>query len=54
MSHLLIFANSCGAVIVKFKLITRQQVEYLAKLGTIIAMAGCIIAVLDKDAEKNN
>jgi drug/metabolite transporter (DMT)-like permease len=52
MSHALIFSNLGGILIVIYSLIRRKYVHKLEILGTIIAVLGCGLTVLDKSAKK--
>lgn len=52
MSHALIFSNLGGVVIVVYNLITRKFVHKLEIFGTLIAVIGCSMSVLDNKAKK--
>ena len=54
MSHVYIYSGLCGAFIVIYKLLRGLLVEFYEKLGTAIAIIGCIISVFDKQASKIN
>jgi drug/metabolite transporter (DMT)-like permease len=52
MSHSLIFSNLGGILIVIHSLIARRFVHKLEIVGTIIAIVGCMLTVLDNKAKK--
>lgn len=52
MSHVLIFSNLGGVLIVVFSIIRGNFVHNLEIFGTVIALIGCTVTVLDGKAEK--
>jgi drug/metabolite transporter (DMT)-like permease len=52
MSHALIFSNLGGLIIVVYSLIKGRFIHRLEIIGTTIAIAGCVVTVLDKKAKK--
>lgn len=54
MSHVYIYSGLCGAIIVLSKIVTRKEVHLYEKVGTTIAILGCIISVFDEKAGKVN
>jgi drug/metabolite transporter (DMT)-like permease len=52
MSHVLIFSNLGGVLIVIFSVLRGIFVHKQEIMGTIIALFGCIITVLDQKAKK--
>jgi hypothetical protein len=52
MSHVLIYSGLCGAILVIYKMAMRQEVHQLEKIGTLIAIIGCIISIFDPKAGK--
>ncbi len=52
MSHALIFSNLGGILIVVYSLIKRRFVHKLEIVGTMIAVAGCGLTILDGNAKK--
>ena len=52
MTHALIFSNLGGIVLVVYSLIRRIFVHKLEIIGTSIAVLGCLITVLDRNAKK--
>ena len=52
MSHALIFSNLGGVLIVIFSVIRGIFVHKQEILGTVIALVGCIITVMDQNAKK--
>lgn len=54
MAHVYIFSGLPGAIIVIYKLLAKNRVDMFEKLGTIIALVGCAISILDPHAIKSN
>lgn len=52
MSHSLIFSNLGGILIIVYSLVKRRFVHKLEIVGTLIAVAGCMLTVLDNNAKK--
>jgi drug/metabolite transporter (DMT)-like permease len=52
MSHAMIFSNLGGILIVIYSIVKRQFVHKLEIIGTIIALLGCFITILDNNAKK--
>ena len=42
----------CGVIIILYKIMVKQPVSKLEKIGTLIALTGCIVLVFDSNAEK--
>ena len=52
MSHVLIFSNLGGALIVIFSVIRGNFVHKWEIFGTIVALLGCTVTVMDAKAKK--
>ena len=51
-SHAVLFESLGGANIVLWKLISRQNLHSLEKIGTFIAVFGTVVTIMDSDASK--
>ena len=54
MSHVVIFVNLSGPVMVSYRLIMKQPVHKYEILGCLIAVVGSVLSVFDHKAEKVN
>lgn len=52
MSHVLIFSNLGGVILVVFSLARGEFVHKLEIIGTIIAIMGCSVSIMDGNAKK--
>ena len=52
MSHVLIFSNLGGVLIVIFNVFRGEFVHKLEIFGTVIALIGCTVTVMDANAQK--
>jgi hypothetical protein len=52
MSHVLIFSNLGGVLLVVFSLTKGHYVHKLEIIGTVIAIMGCSVSIMDGNAKK--
>ena len=52
MSHVLIFSNLGGVLIVIHSMAKGEYVHKLEVIGTAIALIGCTVSVMDSSAKK--
>ena len=52
MTHCCLLINLSGIIIVVHRMILKRPVHFLEKIGTMIAVVGCIVTIMDENAEK--